>query len=254
MSVPDAIHIYVATRMSPVADVGLRGLLDAFGAEDALTPTHWAKDERENRPYDRDTSRMMGLISANRDWFFCVKRSTPPCYLAYANALQALDRPGGLCHVKVTFESKIRQRDVAPIFRLGTELAANLKAEYGLVHSIWRLGERSQSYSAAGIVVPGELQPYGPPGVAARTWFGPHLTRLFGQDRLLNAGVPARETSWGGVEMELVERPWSADFEALSARQQAVMETLGPADVFARYDGIEARQGPNWVPIPETDP
>ena len=248
MSVPDTIQIYVATRVSPLTDAGLQGLLDAFAAEPALAPTHWGKDERENRPFDQES------ISPDGDWFFCVRRSVPPRYLAHVDALRTRQHPKGLCHVKVTFGAKVRQKDLASVFRLGTALATNLRAEYGLVHPIWRLGEDSQSYSAAGIVRFVDLQPYGPPGIAALSWFGQHLIRLFGRDRLLGAGVPARETPWGGIEIALTDRPWSADFQTLRARQQAVMEALRPADVFGRYDDLEPRQGPNWVPIPEADP
>ena len=231
-----------------MADTGLQGLLDAFDAEAALTPTHWGKDERENRPYDRRSLALDG------DWFFCVKRSAPPRYRGHVDALGAHRHPKGLCHLKVTFDGKIRQKDVAPIFRLGAALATNLRAEYGLVHPIWHLGEESQRYSAAGIVRFIDFQPYGPPGVAALTWFGPHLIRLFGRERLLGAGVPVRETPWGGIEMALTDTPWSADFQALKSRQQAVMQALSPAEVFGRYDDLEPGPGANWVPIPETDP
>ncbi len=253
MSEPNAVHIYVGTRISLLREAGIRRLLDAFDREPALVPTHWGNDESDRRDYDRHHVLDRVRAFSSGDYVLSLRRSKPPRYSAYLNALRARRHPKGLCHVRVTFPAKIAQRHLEPVFRLGEALAANLETEYGLVHPIWQLGEASQRYSETGLVRFADLQDYGPPGVAARTWFGPHLADLFGRDLLSGLDVPTGETAWGGVAISLVEEPWSAGFEALRARQEAVMAALGPAGVFGRYEGFDMAPGDRWVPIPETE-
>ncbi|XWN32886.1 MAG: hypothetical protein ROR55_07315 [Devosia sp.] len=250
MSVPDRVEVYVGTSIDPLSPRGIEALIDASNAHPLVAPTEFGIDEKRQRPLDGNGLRDLVAGFGRSDFVLNMKRGSPPRLAGHVNTMSARKNPGGLCHVKLRW-SGLKDQHRAPIFAFGEHLANALEAQYGLVHPIWDLGEASQAYSEAGIVVFHELQRFGPPGVAALTVFGPHLVGLFGRERLLDAGVPANTTPWGGIALRLVENPQVASLADLQAAQSAVMNALAPAEVFAKTGDIEQAAGRNWVPIPQ---
>ena len=243
---PDTISITMMTLISLHTTAGLARLLDAFESIEACKPTHWGPDERARNPYERHD--LVAAVSSFPDEFYVpgLHRRRPSRYQAFFSA-----KDSGLKYVKIDFGTKPRQKDLPSIFSLGDALAEQLEAEYGFVHPIWRLGERSQKFSAAGVIRARDFQENGPKPVCVRTWYGPHLVGLIGRERLTKSGALIHETSWQGVQLDLVERPWEADFETLSARQLEVMRHLDPSGVFGDYTiPVKPKPGPDWVPIP----
>ncbi|MBR8835453.1 MAG: hypothetical protein DSM106950_15880 [Stigonema ocellatum SAG 48.90 = DSM 106950] len=240
---PDRVEITVITKSSLRSCFGLEHLLNAFESIKDLTPTHWGADERARNPYDR--SELLATVSAFKSDFYMpgLQRRQAPRYKAYFSA-----RNQGLNYVNVEFGSSIHNKDLPRVFALGNAIAAQLKAEFGVVHLVWYEG--SQDYCASGKITASELQKYGPVPVCARTWFGSHLVQLIGSDRLSHSGSIIQNTPWGGIQLDLVEHPWESDVEMLSSRQLELMKQLQPSGVFGDYTQIlNYKPGPNWIPI-----
>jgi hypothetical protein len=244
-AMPNRVEISVITKSSLRSRAGLEQLLDAFESVNEFTPTHWGVDERARNPYNR--KELVATVSAFKSDFYLpgLHRRQVPRYQAYFSA-----RNQGLNYVKVEFGSSLRQKDLPRVFTLGDALAANLKAEFGFVHPVWLEG--SQEYCASGKITADELQKYGPTSVCARTWFGPHLVQLIGQERLSSSGAVIQATPWGAIQLDLVQHPWTSDVEELSSRQVEVMKHLQPTGVFGDYTQVlEYKPGSSWKPILE---
>ncbi|MBE9127621.1 MULTISPECIES: hypothetical protein [unclassified Coleofasciculus] len=242
---PDRVEIVVITKSSLRSSPGLEHLVNAFESVKEFVPTHWGVDERARNPYDRN--EVLTTVSDFKTDFYMpgLHRGQSPRYKAYFSA-----RNQGLNYVNVEFGSSLRQKDLPRVFALGDALAAELEAEFGLVHPVWLEG--SQEYCASGKINADELQKYGLNPVCARTWFGSHLVQLIGRERLSNSGAIIQDTPWGGIQLDLVQQPWESDVETLSSRQHEVMKHLQPSGVFGDYTTILAyKPGANWIPIPE---
>lgn len=241
----DTVRAAIITTMPLRTVQAVSCLLDALERVPALMPTHWGLDERAREPYTR--AAMETAVTALDDDYYVpgFVRRKPPRYQGYFSASNV-----GLKYVKIQFSAP-RAKDLSDIFLLGEILAEQLKAEFGVVHPIWQEGEGGQWYSEAAVVDIEELQTCGPQAVAARTWFGPHMVRLVGRAILDRAGASVQDTSWGGVQLDLVESPWQAGFETLRDRQLAVMAALQPTGVFGDFaTPFDCKAGPHWQPIP----
>ncbi|MDT5062504.1 MAG: hypothetical protein QOH63_2963 [Acidobacteriota bacterium] len=244
---PDRTLVVVITKTALRSEAGLERLLDAFDNVEGFTPTHWGQDERARDPYDR--TQLIREVSSLKGEFGMpgLQRRKPPRYKAYFSA-----KNGGVKIVNVEFSSTLSEKELPRVFSFGDALAEQLKAEFGIVHLAWNEGH--QEYNASGVITVDELQKYGPTRVCARTWFGPHIVRLIGEERLRTSGALVKKTSWGGVQLDLMERPWESNVEALSARQDEVMRQLAPSGIFGDYSQfLNYKQGANWVSIPVED-
>ena len=76
------------------------------------------------------------------------------------------------------------------------------------------------------------------------------------RDPALDAGAVRRiGRTELGLEADLVNAPWAADFETLDARQQAVMACLAATEVFGQYaSSSKCSAGARWAAIPITTP
>jgi hypothetical protein len=93
---------------------------------------------------------------------------------------------------------------------------------------------------------------YGLHSIYARTWFGSHLVKLIGRERLYECGGYVQDTTWGGIRLDLVEEPWNADAETLSIAQKKTRQNLESSAVFGDYSRVlRYKPGTNWEPIPQ---
>lgn len=237
------------TQLSLRTRKGVSLLLDAFESVTDLRPTHWGPDERARNAYERD--EMISAVSGFSHDFRVpgLRRTKPPRYKAYFSANNE-----GLNDITVEFGPSLHSRDLKLFFLLGNALAERVAPEYGFVHLIWRLGDRSQEYNASGILSAGELQACGPKAPPSRTWYGPYFVRLIGRERLCTCGADIQETSWGGIQLDLVRDPWESDFDRLHAQQMSVMNNLQPSGIFGDYTKpLKCAPGPRWIPIKESE-
>lgn len=239
---PDKVEATVITKHSLRCYAGLGRLLDAFESIEAFILTHWGLDERVANPYNRD--ELIATVTTLKSDFYLpgLKRKYAPRYKAYFSAVSE-----GLNYVTIEFGSELSKKDYKNVFALGDVLAAFLEAEFGIVHYIWFDG--SQEYCASGQITASEFLNYGPTPICARTWLGSHLIKLIGRENILNSGAIIKETSWSGLQLDLVENPWSSDVETLSSQQFSVMNHLKPSGIFGDYGEIDYKPGANWKPI-----
>ena len=243
---PDAVYITMITSANLRNAVGVTHILDALEKHPKTVPTHWGTDERARQAYKREEI-ITNISNLTNDLNVPgLHRRKVPRYEAYFTAKQH-----EINNLKIEYRSSIDEPILPVLFTLGAELAARLEPVFGFVHSIWDLGEQSQEYSSAGITNVRDFQEYGPQAPCTRTWFGPHLVNLIGREVLLSCDAPTTETAWGGIQLDLIDKPWEADFATLQQRQQQILQQLLPSGVFGDYSQpFEYRPGPRWVPAP----
>jgi hypothetical protein len=200
---PDAIFLTFFTYVPLGRTEGVRRLLQAFEEVPNMQPTHWGLEERQRFPYDQD--EMVREVGTNTDDFFTpvFRRRKPPRYEAFFAS-----KTQGLSKLEVSFDPVQDEKFTEAVFTLGDALARLLDPELGWVHPVWRLGEESQSYSAAAGLRHAELQKFGLNSICARNWYGRRLTYNMTEEVLSNCGAITQETPWYGMQLDLVERPW----------------------------------------------
>ena len=82
----------------------------------------------------------------------------------------------------------------------------------------------------------------GPPGLALRTYIGPHLASLFDRDLLLSTPGCVREVDSGAVWIDVVDDVVGASWRELMDAWSACMDHLRPADVFSKMEVDEGRK------------
>jgi len=224
---------------------GVELLLTALGPD--YVPTHWGLDERAPNPFDVEAvvAGVLGLPTSVA--MPALHRRKSPRYQAYFTA-----KNQGLTGVKLEFSSMTSVLALRRVFELGARLASALKPHFGFVHPIWRLGDRSQTYSAIGILSVTEYAKFGPKGLCARTWIGPLLLDRITTALLRGSGAFVVQESWGGAHVDLVEEPWSAGFERLAQAQTRSMQHLVPAGVWSDHSvPYDPKPGPRWTALEE---
>jgi hypothetical protein len=219
--------------------LGERAHLDAvldLLAGAGLEPTH--AGERENELVAFDRAATVDAITSGRRRLLSLARRKAPRYTATLRAQRA-----GLTSIAIDAGANPRPET---LYQLGDQLAERFRAAYGVVHP-----DDGTRFRAAGNMELGWLQDYGPLSVAARTWYGAHLTGLIGAERIRAAGT-ATPLSWGGMRLDLVPEPWTADIATLKQRQAEAIAVLEPAQVLGNYSHpVTYKPSARWVPIPE---
>ena len=235
----DAHHIRIFTAVRLGERDHLEAVFDAL-AQAKLEPTH--AGERENSLAAFDRAQTVAAIVGGSQRVLALARRKAPRYTA---VLRAQD--SGLTSIAIDVGAHPRPH---AIYEVGDHLAERFRADYGVVHPDVQDGTR---FRAAGNMELGWLRSYGPLSVAARTWYGPHLAELIGEELILAAGV-ATALPWGGLRLDLVPEPWAADIDTLKQRQAEAIAALAPAQVLGDYSHpVTYKPSARWVPIPEND-
>lgn len=83
---------------------------------------------------------------------------------------------------------------------------------------------------------PAKLIANGPYGIGMRNYFGSDIIELFGRDILQNAPAVVSELKWGGLRIDLADKPWKADPEKLLNNWTKIMNKLEPPHLFSKPD------------------
>jgi hypothetical protein len=221
----------------------LARVLTALEGEPLVVPTHVSADERKRLPYERTTAVEQAKSTA-LGWLNLWRTKVPKYSDGYLSGNQQSHNKLG-----VDYQAGLEEDRVSGLFDAWTRLANVLHPEFGFVHPLWKLGTpESNQYSRGVRLKVHEFRDTGIYTVHARTWFGPDVVKIIGPDRLL--GLPhAKETEWGGVQLDLVESPASASLDTLYPRQREVRQALDEWGVLGDYsNGLKLKPGRNWVP------
>jgi hypothetical protein len=237
---PDFVRLTMFSWVSLQSKQGLGDLIDLL-AEHNLTPTHTGSDERAKGKFDRD-ALIDKVTAADKGVMVVLVKKKEPAYYAHFFAKRK-----GL--TKLMVEWKPAPPELVDAFRLGEDLATLFRAEFGMVQPMFRGHDDFNRY---GIMEVDWLTRNGPSGVAARNFYGAYMTKAIGMDRLKKSKAALRELKYGGVELDLVTDPWTANLETLKRRQKETMAALAPSGIFGDYSNSPFfKPAPNWKPIPE---
>jgi hypothetical protein len=232
--------------LTPMKSAGsMRGLLGVFRDFPAFTPTHWSpKDQRQLPPYV-ESDAIRGIVERIGMAQGVFKRNKNPKYegLLFATNDQ-------LSTLRFKFTKLSQNARYQELFEFGSALACRVEPEFGFVHPIWELGEKSQEYSVAGRIKAAEIQEYGLRSFCARTWLGPRLSGVLSK-AIAKCGLIQVNLSDNVMEVDLVENPCQADFDTLSARLDQVMAVLTRTGLFGDYsDYVKGyKKAKKWVPF-----
>jgi hypothetical protein len=216
-------------------DGRVRGrVLDVLCADPLLVPTHASFDERHQDPFEPAAiDRSPGAPSS---LFHYLKRGKKLKYRA-AFALSASPR------FYIDFDPKLPPKQWSLVFERSDAVAAACEPDMGWVHlsSHVRLPSDVPGDELQDVIDsctdghPVRWRDYGPRGLGMRTYIGPLLIEQLGRAQVLSLPVPVAELPWGGVRIDLCERPWEATREALHDGWTKAMHHLSGAQVFASY-------------------
>jgi hypothetical protein len=250
---PEAVTIVMFSYVPLRTQGKLAGFLDLLEAMPDFMPTNWGMDERARNPYNPTERReLIEQVCTHKGMFLTpgLRRRKAIRYEAYYDAYTE-----GLGSFEFLFDPGPSDADLPRLFAFADALADYFRPALGFIHRFWRTGERSQEYDASGSAGIDTFQKYGLHRVCTRTWYGRHLTDLVGLPLLEASGALVRQTSWDGVQVDLVERPWEFEPEALAAAQERVMETLVTSGAYGDFtDFFHRKPGAHWVPLPDTRP
>ena len=223
----------------------LRKVLGVFHAFPEFAPTHWSPvDQRSLPPFEEEEAIHGFVADKHRTAQAVFKRNKNPKYEGFLFATE-----GKLESIRLKFGKLASGRAYQALYEFGSALAARVEPEFGFVHPNWALGNKSQEYSVAGRITASEIEKYGLRSLCARTWLGPRLTDALGRAvakcRLVQTSVAKNL-----VQVDLVEKPWDADFATLSKRLKEVMVILAKTGWFGDYGQFgKYRKGKKWVPL-----
>jgi hypothetical protein len=251
---PRRITITLFTLVNLKNRQNLDALLDVFEQFSALRPHKWKKDDiaKPKELYDRHVlTETVGICwDMDTPMLYGSKGIPYESYFGFESNRQHpnMKRLNGL-YWDLDVPPKFQKVDL--IFEFSRRLADVIQPEHGCIDFVCYDSKASELYSPG--IKRQEFQENGVPSLGIRTWMGQHVTNQIGLERLKSCGAVFCETSWGGVELDLVEQPWLADFDTLLQAKQRIMPHLEPSGVFGDYSKYPLplyTPAPNWVPIP----
>ena len=243
----EQLHIQMTTSLRLFEPRGAQRLFDAVEQNADIAPTHWGESASLRDPYDRAhiLSYMRECQEAGADGESLVlRRLEPPRYnLTMPASYQSM------MWIRLESSVKLEPESLPLYFDLSARLAPAVRAEYGFVDIF--------DFEAGDL--PGEKgwQPFyperGPDGIRWRTFFGLRLIELMGGAQAFEESGLLVRSFEGGMQADIVDRPWSAQKAEVRAKQRTAMAVLRKTDVFGSYDEKKRyTPGPRWVPMPRT--
>jgi hypothetical protein len=140
--------------------------------------------------------------------------------------------------------------DFSRILQIADDVAAVLEPEFGCLQPIEPDDRYYDHNKLAAAYTFADLQQYGPFGLAARTWLGPHMIKLFGDVDWSRCAAAVTPNPSGGQRIDLASNLDSAPLERLLEAEECARALLAPTGVLATYKGPIHKKGENWRPIP----
>jgi hypothetical protein len=228
-------------------------MVDAIEGDPLLRPTHWATAAGLRDPYDRPA--LIEAVQAKRPEIVphLLRTRGPVRYAA-----RWYDHVSVLGSLHLVTRGTLTPADADAFFASISAVAGVLPIEWGHVDTTFTDQAPDLAMKSSGSS--DHLEYYaqlGPGCLFPRTFFGPRLLDLIGEDAattLSRAGLPATRLPNGVLQLDLLDQPWTSDPASLRQAQQRAHPLVSATGVFRRPVGQGRDEpGPRWAPIPHTD-
>jgi hypothetical protein len=251
---PRCIKLTLFTLVDFKKDKNLNNLIDVFEKFPIFCPRKWAKDDRAKSkcPYDRQALAEMVKNCSDMDMPMLYGSKVTP-YESYFGFETNRQNPTWKYLNGIYWDLDIPShfQEISTAFEFSRQLADVAQPEWGQINLVWDHPEIGQLISPG--IQRDDLQENGVPSLGIRSWVGPHIISQIGIEKLQFCGAVTQQTSWGGIELDLVEKPWLADFDTLLQAKQHIMKNLEPSGVFGDYSNYPLplyTPAPKWIPVP----
>jgi hypothetical protein len=231
----------------------LKDLLEVFEKSKSFRPAKWKeRDGYPKRPYNHNEI-IQGIVENGEVYIPALYggRNNPYEMIFFIDSSRSETPSKHLNEAFLRIKYPKIKSSMIEIFEFSSALSEIFKPEVGSIQ-FTQIDMRELGWMAN--MSNCHIQKNGLGALGVRTWFGAHAASQVGLDRLKSCGAIFRETSWGGIELDLFKEPWLVeDFSSLVAAQKQAMSHLAPSGVFGDYSSYPLSlytPAPNWQPIP----
>lgn len=215
-------------------------LLDFLESETQYAPKYYGFNERKRLPYDRHAA---ATAQGNVDLLLWRQRG-----IQYFGSISRFPFSVNRLIFRTTNISS--GGDMENIYAIVSRLVTIFGVEYGAIHERFvGFQEHDRAYLATYSLKAREFYENGVPGIGARTFFGSMLADRVGRERL--AQLPnVTPLPDGGIQLDLVSEPWTADYETLLEAHRRVYPILAESGMFTAHPSNERASGwtrPDWI-------
>jgi hypothetical protein len=232
---PDLFSISMFSSVSLQEEERLNELLDVFENNEKLTPILWGNYERIRLKYNK-AEIIEKVLTKKLDFEeVFLYRNKSIKYSSHFDTAVNL-RPFFNLEVDKSMPKKYWQM----FFELSDQIAEIVKPRYGVTSIVWtskipwendRERLRRLMYYCE---TPAPVDfPNGPLGVGMRTYFSGDVLDLFGRDIFKNIPGVVTELDWGGIRVDLYDKPWEVDPDKLFDKWMEVMNYLESTQILA---------------------
>lgn len=246
---PDLFTIAMYPMVSFNKEEILVQILDVFESNEKFAPTHWGNCETVRIEYNR--SEMIEKVTSGSGMFeIDLYRDQT---VKYSGSFIVNWSPRS----SFRFQFKSIPKKLWPTFlELSDRIAEIVKPCYGATHIFWPSTypwsterERQKIWmDLCAYPVPVRFLRNGPLGVGVRTYFSGHILDMFGRKFLHNSPGDITELNWGGICIDILNRPSETDNERFLDNWLNTTKYLESAQVMAIPSFDEDRMGVSFSP------
>ncbi|MFF2094560.1 hypothetical protein [Paenibacillus sp. NPDC058174] len=224
-------------------------LLDVFESDEKLVPTHWGNDERIKVEYNRN--EIIEKVTERRITEIHLHRDKSIKYSGYFHV-----NLSNRSFLYFNFHKSLSKKHWSMFFEISDKISNIAKPRYGITNIFWPTAypwntenERNQILmDLCSQPVPVEFLQNGPLGVGSRTYFSNDVLELFRREYLKNSPGHVSEFDWGGICIDVIEKPWEADSSELLNKWLQVMKYLETSGAIAVPKFTNNRMGATFSP------
>lgn len=228
----------------------LNRFLDIFEGNEIFAPTHWGDSELIKVEYNRNEI-IEKVISEQRILEIYLHRNKS---VKYTGSIDVNLNPRSF--MKIDFHKSMPKKYWPTFFEMSDKIAEIVKPRYGVAHILWPAKypwetdhERFHVWmNLCSHPVPVRFLPNGPLGAGTRTYFSGHILEMVGREFLNNAPGIVSELPWGGMSLDVMEKPWEAEAGDLLDHWLKVMDYLKTSHALAVPSFDEDRMGVTFSP------
>lgn len=248
---PNVFFTSMFPTVSLQEEENLNRLLDVFEFSEKFKPTWWGNDERVKLDYNR-TEIVEKILSKNSKFneiYFHHNKS-----VKYNGRFKT--RLNSQSFFDFEFDKTMSTSQCKMFFDFTDKIAEVIKPNFGVTNILWsgpvpwenekECLQRFMNLSSQPTT--GSFMEHGPMGVGTRTYFSGDVLGLFGKEFVKNIPATIAELEWGGIRVDLLEKPWDADFDVMLNSWSEVMKYLESAQILSVPSFDEDKRGVSFSP------